>query len=222
MDTDGFLRRFSIDATTANSFRVISSDVGHPDCPVGINGSRGEIVPQGNGLYPTFHLAQQHLSWEHVPSPFTSLFSQYERALTKARQLEEKGLENVYIAVIDTYTVPSGEILDAYHIATAAGFTDDYFNPRRQLRNHRHEVLFHGVIGHDRILAIIPAMGTPVRLDIHLGVLQVPMSYLKSLGTERVEDVDQDLQTQIYQRRKVRDPVLALQTLQALCTRRCD
>lgn len=153
------------------------------------------IIPRGAGLAPTFNRARSHLSWVHVPTPFSSVYNEYRLALRKAGQLQINGVQDVYIVVIDMYTVQDGELLNAFAIGKAAGFTSRHTNPRMRLENHRGEYLFYGGISVERILAVIPATGVPRYLNVHLGILTVPLTCLQIIGTEEGDEAVWRLKT---------------------------
>jgi hypothetical protein len=65
-------------------------------------------------------------------------------------------------------------------------------------------------------------MGVQVRLNVHLGKLTLPESYLRMLPSRTGKALKQDLTEEIYRRHGVWDEVRLLQTINALCTERRD
>lgn len=134
---------------TSTVFRVISpqSSKGRP---YGLDAC-GSITSDDPTRPATWSMAQLHLQWVKTPTPFISVFNQYERALKWASNLEGKERAQLYIVVIDTYLVPQGQLWNAHQIAIALGF------PNERIRFYEHENLFHGSIKRERILAVMPA-----------------------------------------------------------------
>jgi hypothetical protein len=213
-------KRFRTAFSPPSCFRVCSGDIQHPKCPIGID-RNWTICPRGEGLCPTLDQARKHLSWVHSPTPFTSLFNTYKRALRKALTLQRAGLQDVYIVVIDTYHVQAGELLEAFDIATAVGFTWRDPNRRRRLENHVGEYLFVGRIRSERILAVVPAMGAVSRITVHLGELGMPQSFLAGVvpaaGEALEEAVKREIEMDIYMREGVVNEVKVQQIMRALC-----
>ena len=176
--------------------------------------SSGRFLAEGAGRPATYGIALRHLQWRHVPTPFVSAFASYERALQWAGFLQRQGHREVYIVVIDNYAVTNGHLWDANSIARSLGFVG------RQLQYHKNEYLFLNTVPAERILAVIPAKGVLFRLNVHLGKLTLPQSYLSMLPSITVEAIRQDLAEEIYRRHGTCDEVRLLQTIQALCTER--
>lgn len=107
-----------------------------------------------------------------------------------------------------------GHLWDAYYIARSLGLVG------HQLQYHENEYLFLNAVPAERILAVVPAMGVQVRLNVHLGKLTLPESYLRMLPSRTVETNKQDLTEDIYRRHGVWDELRPLQIIHALCTER--
>jgi hypothetical protein len=204
---------------TATSFRVcvgLPSQLplrGRP--PRGLTGS-GCFLAEDAGGPATYGIALRHLRWHRVPTPFVSAFASYERALGWAGFLQRQGHREVYIVVIDTYTVTDGHLWDAHSIARRLGLVG------QRLQYRKNEYLFLNTIPAERILAVVPAMGVQVPLYVRLGKLTLPESYLEMLPSRTIEAIKQDLMEEIYRHHGVKDEVRLLQTIHALCTERWD
>jgi hypothetical protein len=204
----------SVELYPSTCFRVCVGNPQFPDLrPYGLR-SAGSIVTEDPFGAVTWRIARHHLRWNHEPTPFISVFSNSQRALSWAKQLERKGLQGIYIVVIDTYTVPKGQLWDAHQIARELGFSE------KRLRYHENELLFRGWLDSERILAVLPAIGPLISLKVHLWLLTLPRSFLEAIGSRNTDLVKEELFTEIYVRFGVWDEVRLQQTIFALCTTR--
>ncbi|MCJ1348085.1 hypothetical protein MMC31_006316 [Peltigera leucophlebia] len=183
--------------------------------PYGLDAS-GSIMADNPSWPTTRRIAQSHLLWEKVNTPFISVFNLYEKALNWAEMLERKGHAQLRIVVIDTYAVPQGKLWNAHQIATDLGFED------RRIPFHKHEYLFYGSIERERILAVLPAKGPQIHVSVHLGTLTLPQLCVEAIGSPNIDAVKAYLREEIRRRCGHRDEVLLQQTILALCTVRLD
>ena len=65
-----------------------------------------------------------------------ALFNKLAPALQRAHRLQGEGVWGVYIAIINTYNLDGGELLDANALAQAVGFMVQDPDHRRRLENH--------------------------------------------------------------------------------------
>jgi len=89
-------------------------------------------------------MAERYLSWNYVDKPWVALFNKLAPALRRAHRLQGQGIGGFYIAIIDTYNLDGGELLDAHALAQAVGFTVRDPDRRRRLENHQAEYLIYG------------------------------------------------------------------------------
>ena len=159
-------------------------------------------------------MAGYHLLWEHIPTPFTSVFNNLRRALNWVQRREDRYL--LELVVVDTYNVPSGCLWDAHRMAIEFGF------PPERVGYHENEYLFYGGIEQERVLGVFPAAGTPVTIPVHLGELRVPGAFIGVVGSADEEEVKTAIAYEVYSRCGYFDRVRWEQTLHALCSRRFD
>ena len=130
--------------------------------------------------------------------------------------LEQSGIGDIDIVVIDTYNVPSGKLWDAHQLAIHMGF------PQWWIDFHENEYLFYGSIEHERILAVLPAEGRRISIPVHLGCLALPQSFVNAVGSEDETTITTGIFREVYTRCGTRDRVPCEQTLHALSTTRID
>jgi hypothetical protein len=132
--------------------------------------------------------------WNRIFTPFISVFNNYQRALNWAGMLEQSGIEDIDIVVIDTCDVPPGQLWDAHQLAVRLGF------PQWRIDFHKNEYLFHGSIEHERVLAVLPAEGRRVSIPVHLGSLTLPAvvcqhRWLRGRGSHNNRDFQRGVHT---------------------------
>jgi hypothetical protein len=171
-------------------------------------------------------MAERYLSWGHINTPWVALFNELAPALRRAEFLQTQGLGGVYIAIIDTYNLDGGELLDAHALAQAVGFTEQDPNPLRRFEHHRAEYLFYGFISAHQILMAIPAMGAADTFGVHLGMMALPRSFHLQLVLREGQHIEDAVMRAIKLRGSERDEhwdhAKTIQVMHALCLERYD
>ena len=194
---------------TSTCYRVFAD--GRPYGP----SANGDIVAEDPESPPTWANAREHLLWRPVRTPSISVFNEYQKALDRAEMLEQRACTGIHIAIIDTYIVDHGELLDAHQIAKSLELSNCKF--------YEHECLFHRFIARERILAVLPAMGPSFQpIPLHQGYLQLPDSCFQSAGGRNIVAVKRYLAQKIRELYGSKDDAALQQAVLALCTTRDD
>ncbi|KAF1815772.1 hypothetical protein P152DRAFT_196173 [Eremomyces bilateralis CBS 781.70] len=78
----------------------------------------------------TLKAFDEHLSVQHVKTPFNSFFSSWGRVLKRRKRCPHRGATNIRVIALWTEGLP---VYDAYAIAEALRYSNDEQEPRRQL-----------------------------------------------------------------------------------------
>ncbi|KAJ9617235.1 hypothetical protein H2200_000956 [Cladophialophora chaetospira] len=113
------LAAYSVRVRAPDMFRVV------PSYPVGHFRSGPEAAPKPErnndlfarapGLDYTWQTVRDHLTWQHVPSPFISFFTKFDMAMRWKNNFINEGAYRVYIFCYTTKFVP--HLLDANELA---------------------------------------------------------------------------------------------------------
>lgn len=216
MDDTQLEHQFAASLCTRSVFRVVRRGLSSSRRrPYGLSGT-GHLSSENPTWPATWGMARYHMLHSHIPTPFISVFNNYRRALNWAGMLEQRGIDDIDILVIDTYDVPSGQLWDAHRLAVHMGF------PQWRIGFHENEYLFYGSIACRRILAVIPATGRKIPIPVHLGTLTLPQSFIDTIELDGKEPLKMGLFREVYIRCGTWDSVRHEQTMHALCTLRLD
>lgn len=156
--------------------------------------SDGNLLAESPDLPLTPATADDHLSWNPTPTPYTSYFSSWRKVMQRRQWLSERGATDMSIIAIDTSHLP--RILSAEAIAVALGYRDTGSDNRRKRRNHRNEYLVYGGVlaDDDAILSVIPADGSEETVRVvDVGSTGLPSEFLNGLTTSIEDELETDI-----------------------------
>jgi len=175
---------------------------------------KGDLTAEDPSLSLTSATADDHLSWNPSPTPYTSYFSSWRKVMPWRQWLSDRGATDIVIMAIDSPRV--SYILSAEAIAVALGYRDTGFDNRRKLRNHRGEYLVYGGISGDdyAILSVISGGGSEESVDVGNGAIGLPSGFLAGLTMS----VENELETEIYRKTGVWGSLKRDRLIRAMCT----
>ena len=161
---------------------------------------------------PSWTSVEDHLLWRPCPIPWLLIFNSWKAALQRCRWYAERDATKIKIVAVDLERIRN--VLSASFLARKLQL------PKRQF--YKCEYLVWGGISDEAIVGVIPATGETLKIDVHLGIMEVPKSLVEAAGNGTQQAIRAWVEKEVWSLTGLPDSITSLPLMQSMCIERYD